>query len=450
MRQSFQNLAALLVVFSTVSLDSSAFGQVLQQQQQAVGGVSINAEGVLKNLTVADRKELRELRAKAIKQPAADLQQPSKLRFVSLAKLDAAIQECAAKKQPLPDEIQFLAGLQRIEYVFIDTDHHDIILAGPGEGWKINQDGNIVGATSNLPVMHLDDLVTAIRTANAARQGGINCSIDPTAAGINRVKGILAHTHEIGNNPQATINSIEEALGGQVVTVSGVPTTSRFARVLVAADYRMKRLGMKFDESPVTGLPSYLDLSAAGPVGLANAFPRWWMVPNYDAVIRDPDGLAWQFHGTVKCMAAEDYFNGTNKKQQTVKATGPAQKWADNMTKKYDELSVKEPIFAELRSCMDLAIVGTLLLKENLLNKAGVKLPALTDPQVYTTEPLAATKTISSQATFVKKGSNWLISVSGGVQIQPWEIVQNVKSDEKLTTVRQEIPASKANQWWWD
>ena len=46
--------------------------------------------------------------------------------------------------------------------------------------------------------------------------------------------------------------------------VNGVPADSHFARVLVAADYRMKRLAMNFDPSPVNGLPSYLHMIKPG------------------------------------------------------------------------------------------------------------------------------------------------------------------------------------------
>jgi hypothetical protein len=44
---------------------------------------------------------------------------------------------------------------------------------------------------------------------------------------------------------------------------TGVPTDSRFAQVLVAADYRMKRIGMNFEKAPVRGLPSYLEMRPA-------------------------------------------------------------------------------------------------------------------------------------------------------------------------------------------
>ena len=61
-----------------------------------------------------------------------------------------------------------------------------------------------------------------------------------------------------GDDLTETMREIERRLGPQRITVNGVPQSSRFAHVLVAADYQMKRLGMHFDPSPVKGLKSYL------------------------------------------------------------------------------------------------------------------------------------------------------------------------------------------------
>ena len=48
------------------------------------------------------------------------------------------------------------------------------MLVGPGEGWKVDGTGNVVGVTTGLPVMLLDDLLVALRSAKAAAQGGID------------------------------------------------------------------------------------------------------------------------------------------------------------------------------------------------------------------------------------------------------------------------------------
>ena len=64
---------------------------------------------------------------------------------------------------------------------------------------------------------------------------------------------------------------MEQALGPQTITVTGVPATSHFARVMVAADYRMKRLSMNMEPAPIAGLPSYLEMMSGGSRAIANA-----------------------------------------------------------------------------------------------------------------------------------------------------------------------------------
>jgi len=100
----------------------------------------------------------------------------------------------------------------------------------------------------------------ALRTAPQAVQTGITCSIDPTPEGLARLRGLAAHLHTIGPDPQATVAAIRDTLGPQRITVTGVPATSNFARVMVAADYRMKRLAMDFEPAPIRGLPSFLQM----------------------------------------------------------------------------------------------------------------------------------------------------------------------------------------------
>ncbi|HEY5314975.1 MAG TPA: DUF1598 domain-containing protein, partial [Pirellulales bacterium] len=222
---------------------------------RGVGGVSIGTDGILKNSVAGDAAELRALRARAQQEVVGDLAKPSPLRKISLRRLAAAIAAAQNGGQPLSDEMRLLAGLQRIQYVFVYPEQHDIVLAGYGEGWKVDDRGNLVGNANGRACMLLDDLLVALRTARGAQQGGITCSIDPTPAGIDRLRRYVATLTTIGD-PQTTISNIEQVLGQQVVSITGVPPTSHFARILVAADYRMKRLGMGFDQSPVNGLPS--------------------------------------------------------------------------------------------------------------------------------------------------------------------------------------------------
>lgn len=416
--------------------------------QQPVGGVFVDANGVVGNAETDALGKLQQLRKSTLEQLPGDLNEPAELRKVSLRRLEAALAEHLKTGKPLPQEMQYLAGLQRIRYVFVYPEQQDIVLAGPAEGWRIDGHGAVVGATSGLPVMQLDDLVVALRSVNREAPSAITCSIDPTADGMARLQSFVKGLREIGANPQATIAALEEQLGPQQISVGGVPADSHIARVLVAADYRMKRLGMGFDPSPVAGMPSFLQMAKPG----GNMMPRWWMAPNYEPMLRDNDGLAWELRGaSVKAMTEDAFFTEQGVRQTTGTTSPVAQRWADTMTEKYDELAVAEPIFAELQNVMDLAVVAALIAREDLTTKAGYSMPLLLNPSELEAARYPAPRQVDSIASFVKKGRNYVISVSGGVDINPWAITERCEKQESLGSVRtaQESPAD-SSRWWWN
>jgi len=132
--------------------------------------------------------------------------------------------------------------------------------------------------------------------------------------------------------------------------------------VLVAADYRMKRIGMKLEASPVAGLPSYLDMISAAGSGMQSMTPRWWLVANYEPLVTDAQGLAL---GDSRPQRQDDdgrHVLQYRRKQGPRGQVEPCRsKWADMMTSKYEQLAQKEPIFAQLKNCMDLAVIAALI-----------------------------------------------------------------------------------------
>jgi len=324
------------------------------------------------------------------------------------------------------------------------------VLVGPAEGWKVDKRGTIVGLTTGRHVMLLDDLLTAFRTARQAAQGGIGCSIDPTDEGVVRFNQFMGQFQTMGN-PQLVASGAERAVGAQNVTVFGVPETSHFARVLLAADYRMKRLAMNFEPSPVRGLPSFLSMMKGTTRRATNALPRWWLEPNYEPLLRSADGLAWELRGSaVKAMTMEDFVAADGSRQASGKASPLAQKWADKMTEHFDELAVAEPIFGQMRNCMELAIIGALISKERLAEKAGHSMSTLMDPTVVKTVELTAAKHVDSKASLLKRGRTWMVSVSGGVQIDSWFIADNVEQSAAPAEAREVAAKRMQDHWWWN
>jgi len=441
-------LAACLVALGASDVSAQ---DLFYARPAAVGGVAVNAEGVLSNATVDNTNRLLRLMQESLQPAPPELAQAADTRKISLRRLEEAVAAAIHQGKPLSDEMRYLAGLQEIQYVFVDPEHKDIILAGPGEGWKVDKKGAVVGLTTGRPVMLLDDLLVALRTARTAMQEVITCSIDPQPEGIVRLREYFS-THRTIGNPLQTQANIEKALGPQKITVTVVPATSHFARVMVAADYRMKRLGMHLDRSPVAGLPSFLQMVKLSGGRLGNMLPRWWLEPRYESVTRSPDSLAWELQGaSVKAMSEADYVGAAGNREQTVKADPLAQRWADLFTKKYDELAVADPVFGQLRNCMQMAIVSALIVREDLTTKAGYSLPTLLDPTEVEIEKMPAPTQVDSIASALKvRRGQWVVSASGGVAIDSYAAIKNVKENSSLATVRTKATGNEPANWWWN
>ena len=414
----------------------------------AVGGVSINAEGVVAQPSVQDIKLIREHYAKDFKPAPSELNQPVELRKFNLRLAEEALAKSGKTTlYTLPDEIRFMAGIQRIQYIFIYPEQNDIVIAGPGEGWKLDDAGNYVGVTTGRPVLRLEDFIVALRTVDNARQGGITVSIDPTAEGRQRFEQYMRSQKVF--NP-SVLNGIEKALGQQQITLTGVPETSRFARVLVASDYRMKRIAMKLEPSPVAGLPSFLDLMKKNGTKLDNMMPRWWMACNYEPVAKSADGLAWELRGPgVKVMTEDEIIGRDGSVTGTGKVNPVAQKWSDMMTEQYDELAAKEPIFGELRNLMDMCVASALIAKEGLLARADLKLPTLLgqDEKVELAQ-WPAPKTVATQCSFMKRDREFIITASGGVEITSWQVADKTVIAPEVGQVRTKAIGKPGSLWW--
>jgi hypothetical protein len=176
------------------------------------------------------------------------------------------------------------------------------------------------------------------------------------------------------------------------------------------------------------------------------------MACDYQPLAKSPDGLAWEIRGQgVKVMTEDELITDDGNVKGTGKVNPVAQKWADTMTGKYDELSVAEPIFGELRNVMDLCVVAALMSREGMLDKAGLELPTLTSPD----SKLAVTKwnapkTVATQCSAVKRGREYIITASGGVAINSWEVASKSEENAEIKQVRAAAKKGEGSGLWWN
>lgn len=415
-----------------------------------VGGVYINPDGALASTTVEYERDAREVMLEILDKAPADLAEKVEMRMVSLRGLEAALRHAAESGEELPEEVLFMAGIQRIQHVFLYPEKNDIVLAGPGEGWVLGPDGSVVGETTGMPVVRLEDFLVAMRTSREASSGyGISCSIDPTPEGRQRLDNYLRDVRTF--SPRA-VDGIREALGEQKISLTGIPTDTRFARVLVAADYQMKRFAMGLEESPLRAMPSFLDIMQSKRARPTNMMPRWWLATDYEPLARSEDGLAWELRGqAVKCMTEDEIITAQGDVQQTGRTNPFAQQWADSMNEHYTELSKVEPIFGDLRNIMDLSVVAALIDKERMLETVG-----LSAPSIFAKESQVqfggwpAPKTVDTQCSFVRSGREWIITASGGVQVDSWAVAENTVVDASVSQQRESARADDNTSWYWN
>ena len=452
-RSQFLFAGVIGLTLATTVWQSTSTAQFFGRNR-GVGGVTVDPSGFVRNATIAETKELRNLARVALDRPRGELAEAADLRMVSLRGLQEAILEARREGRSLPDDVALLAGLQRVEYLFVDPDRHDVILAGPAEPWTLAEDGSIVGAVSGGATLRLDDLVVALRSVENARREGISCSIEPTAEGRRRLQNLLSGVQlRPGQNPALLEPAMREAFGPQQVILTGVPRDSRYALTMVAADYQMKRIAMALHDPQVPGLPSYLALARNVRHG-GGENPRWWLACDYDAVVRNADGSAWQIRGAgVKVMTEQDLISADGQVTESGRVSPTAARWAEKMTEHYGALSKRMPVFQELRNLMDLTLMATLIRQEGLAEKANLDLRLLLE-ESDTIELASYTvpQAVAPECSFVRTRGGVIATASGGVDINAFQILQDQTSeDDAATPLRQQaLAAAQAGRWWWD
>ena len=423
-----------------------------------VGGILIDAQGVVRPAFTRDtsgkldQKRRAELAGKSL---PSELNTYSAVRKVSLVRLEAACEDFAARKQHVTGEMQFLAGLQRIDYIFVYPETKDLVLAGPAEGFVVDEVGRGIGVTTGRPALRLDDLMVALRALE--RGGPIGCSIDPLPANLAALKAYVTQNSNT-TTPDVARGRFEEMariLGMQDVRVFGVPDDSHFAQTLVDADYRMKRLSLGIDPSPVRSLKSHLAMIGAG----ANTLERWWFAPLYTALIRSDDRLAYRFTGPrVQLMNQTEMVSDTGQRSASSAFTPVStERYAKQFTEKYPELADASPTFGELQTLFDLAVMAALFKKDQLPAKAGWTPGLFLDPERATLVRQNVPRQVDTLCNY-KSGRRLFIGLlGGGVTIEPMQTLNRIEFQSDAEGLLKKGHAAARTEkepdpkiWWWD
>ena len=429
-------------------------------QGGAAAGVMVDAQGVLRTNVVPDAGLSAERRKAAVAALPGDLQKPAALRKVALSRLEAEVAKAAAADRGVPAELTRLAGLTRVQYVFIypaeGAATGEVVLAGPAEPWIEDATGRVIGTVSGSPIVLLEDLAAAIRcfAPGQPQDRLIGCSIDPRQEGLAAMQKFIASIGRV--NPQAGVDDIvkglRESLGPQRVSVQGVSPATHYAQVLVEADYRMKLIGIGL-ERPAVALKSWVDIAGGGVA--ANALQRWYFVPEYQCLRISEDDLAVELVGRgVKLCCADEVVMPDGRRLDAAKAAGSAKQFADAFTKKYPELAAKSPVFGQLRNLIDLAVAAAYMQEHDAFGRAGWAAAKLRDEAACPIEKYHAPTEVEPAVHAVWKGARLLTPIGGGVSMYPRMALDppNLLMDEKgaVNAARTAAKQLPADRWWWD
>ncbi len=414
-------------------------------------GVRVDPNGLFAMLSREERDgRLKEMGVRA---RAADLNddvaRASALRFVSLTRLEREVSKRLAAGQPVLETMRQLAGLSQIQYVILDKESGEVLLGGPAEGWRYDENGLPVGATSGRPTLQLDMY---------------QCLIVPRQEGLKSVREFVEASNargplSAGAGVKNWTNQIQQKLGQQDVEINGIALDSRVARVILEADYRMKLIGIgKLDAGK--DIPSYFDLiPPAEQAGNSNLDAlRWWLTMKYDALLHSPDRSVFEVQGSsVKCLSENEFINQDGSRVHTGKADATNRLFAERFTAKYAELAERDSVFADLQNLMDLSLAAALLSHEQKEHGLDWNAGAFARSGQFQPARFAPAKTVMSAVNHrVYGGKNIVVQVAGGVRADLMTVVTDKKIVREQPRLQSVAATAKApaqipeGRWWWD
>jgi len=425
-------------------------------------GIFVNAKGQLERNVQRDKSNLLKSLGKRARKADlnSDMAKSSSLRLVSLTRLQKEIDKGFADGKPVLQTMKYLAGLQRIQYVFVFPEENEIVIGGPAEGWKLNDAGRAIGESTEEPVLQLDDFVTVFRALGPEGEGAFGCSIVPRKDSMKK----LHEFSEASNNSKSAaglrrfVAQLENVLGMQDVEVFGIPANSRVGTVMVDADYRLKLIGID-KMNNVASIPSYFDvlpLAMQKNPQSTNAL-RWWLTMQYGSLLHSEDRNVFQIlDSSVRCRSENEMIDALGNRNHTGQSDPANRLFADAFTAKYDELAKEDKSFADLRNIFDLTLVAALIRSEKLDEKAGWINSSFAQNGQYhpaTYDAAVEVPTVANHRTY--RGRDIVIQVAGGVRADIGSILKKegfFKMQPRLESVSKKARAPKLPQgrWWWD
>jgi hypothetical protein len=307
-----------------------------------------------------------------------------RMRRVWLRLLVNLIEADVRAGKKLTEQQRYLAGLTGVRFLYVDEQNKDLILEGPAEDkWTARPDGMVVGQESGRPLLQLDDFAVAWRNT-LGNSPAPSVSLEPRVQSIQRIQEFIRNT------PQPTTAAaradytrrLQDAWGPQDAVTGGVPTNTRFNKLMVDADWEMKRISLGLSDTGIEKFPTYIDLEFEDwrrrvlAEGIRTRRPeggsRFWFYPAYAEFPHSEQLDAVQIPGDAVSLLTEGHFRDlAHGRQVTPEPSVTAKEFVKGFTTRYAELAQKNPLFADLHNLFDWVAIARLIQKIDAPRRIG-------------------------------------------------------------------------------
>jgi Protein of unknown function (DUF1598) len=362
-RSLFHGVAILALLALAVAASTPASAQIILPGGGTVfpfgsAGVYIDADATLRVRQTDAEQKLQRLRLAARQHHLALVGKEGNLCYVSLPTLLADVRKLVEAGKPIPQSMRLLNGMTKLRYVFVYPAEHDLVIAGDYEPWDATDPVRPIGKLTGRPVLQLDDLVVALRVVNVANAFG--CSIDMPIGAQEKVTKVVYEDPATRRLPPPQKQAaLATAVGPQTIRFFGMSPDTRFAFTCVEADYRLKRLAMGLDPTPVPQVQVTLNRSQV-------RYNRLWFTETHKPVlVVSPKGDAFELRG----LAME--LNSSGSQTAQTDATEGVQQFTAQFNQHFQKLADAIPSFADLWNLTDLGLMAALIARDKLHEKVG-------------------------------------------------------------------------------
>ncbi len=378
----------------------------------------------------------------------------ARIRCVSLGGLLKHRAEVQAAGGAVPDEMNYLAGLSTVRFVWIDDD--DIVLAGRVGGID-RSDRWYVDRETGRGAIQLSDLAVSLGAATAERPFG--CTIDPSTEGLQRAVAVGESIRSGRVAMGKAAEAFGQALGPQRVEVFGTPADTSLAARLVEADRHMKRLALGKESMPGR-VRNYLDFVNVhidrGPPD--ELLLRLWFTAEPMAMRSDRAGTAFELAGSAMRLSGQNERALASGRRGELTVDVRTESFVEEFNERFAEIRAAYPIYGSLEAVFQAAAVAEVIhrhapedsiaggLVESLLAVATADVA--TDPA-----PVEVDSIVANHSVRHGRKRHHLLIASGGVSVDPRQGLTDKSIHYGSIATLDDATATRppaADPWWWD